>query len=35
MDIFNQANMDDLCSHCIEFIDDLRDKTDDSDSDNS
>ena len=36
MDIFNQVNIDELCGHCVEFVDDLRDASSDtSDTDNS
>jgi len=34
MDLFNGANMDELCNSCIEFVDDIKDKSDDSEGDN-
>ena len=34
MDLFNGANMNDLCNSCIEFVDDIKDKSDDSEGDN-
>ncbi len=34
MDLFNGANMDELCNSCVEFVDDIKDKSDDSEGDN-
>ena len=33
-DVFNGANIDDLCGNCVEFVDDLKDLSDESDGEN-
>ncbi len=37
MDLFNQANIDEICGHCVEFIDEIGDSSSDTsdDDDNS
>ena len=33
-DVFNGANMDDLCGNCVAFVDDLKDLSDESEGEN-